>query len=201
MEERLQVIVSEDDEYVQEGGRYQGGGYQSGNQGGRYPDQNQGGRYPEENTGNRFPEGNQGGQYSGQNQGGGYPSQGYPSRGDQSDGGQGDGYQPYQPENKPTSMGQLDYYVEPGNDVQLVADVVGNMASGITTIWVRGDGQPINQRHYQRNNILYIRTAERADQGIYVCQGKDTRGSILFEYNANLLVAGITFHSHIRYSI
>ena len=98
-------------------------------------------------------------------------------------------------------MGQQDYYVEPGNSVQLVADVVGNMASGINTIWVRGDGRQINQRHYQRNNILYINNAERADQGIYVCQGIDSRGSILFEYNANLLIAGIAYHSYTRYSV
>jgi len=223
MEERLQVIVSEDEEYMQEGG-YQGGRgnqgdrypnqnqgdrypnqnqgdrypnqnqgdrYPNQNQGDRYPNQNQGGRYPEENPGVRFPEDNQGSRYPGENQGGRNPGQGqqYPSRGDQSDGGQEDRYRPYQPENNPASMGQQDYYVEPGNNVQLVADVIGNMSPGISTIWKRGDGQPINQRHYQQNNILYINNAERVDEGIYVCQGVDNRGSILFEYNANLRIA------------
>eukprot|EP00092_Neocalanus_flemingeri_P040829 GFUD01044448.1.p1 GENE.GFUD01044448.1~~GFUD01044448.1.p1 ORF type:complete len:511 (+),score=134.54 GFUD01044448.1:193-1533(+) len=63
------------------------------------------------------------------------------------------------------------------------------MAPGINTVWKRGDGVPINRRHSQQNNILYINNAERADQGIYVCQGVDTTGSILFEYNANLVIA------------
>merc|ERR1712106_1006735 len=169
----------------------QGDRYPTQNQGDRYPNQNQGGRYPEENPGVRFPEDNQGSRYPGENQGGRNPGQGqqYPSRGDQSDGGQEDRYRPYQPENNPASMGQQDYYVEPGNNVQLVADVIGNMSPGISTIWKRGNGQPINQRHYQQNNILYINNAERVDEGIYVCQGVDNRGSILFEYNANLRIA------------
>ena len=223
MEERLQVIVSEDEEYMQEGG-YQGGRgnqgdrYPNQNQGDRYPNQNQGDRYPNQNQGDRYPNQNQGDRYPNQNQGGRYPGenpgvrfpednqgsrypgenqgrnpgqgQQYPSRGDQSDGGQEDRYRPYQPENNPASMGQQDYYVEPGNNVQLVADVIGNMSPGISTIWKRGDGQPINQRYYQQNNILYINNAERVDEGIYVCQGVDNRGSILFEYNANLRIAG-----------
>ena len=100
-----------------------------------------------------------------------------------------------------TETKEIDTNHTRGNDVQLFADVVGNMVSSIKTISVSGDGQHINQRHFQRDNILYINNAESADQGIYVCQGTDTKGSILFEYNANLLVAGITFHSHIRYSI
>jgi len=187
MEERLQVIVSDDEEYVQQGGGYQGGRYPSENQGGRYPGNDQGGRYPGNNQGGRYPEDNQGGRYPGNNQGGRYPGNNQggrnPSRGDQGE------RNPYQPGNNPTSMGQQDYYVEPGNNVQLEADVVGNMAQGINTVWKRGDGFPINQRHYQQNSILYINNAERADQGIYVCQGIDSTGSILFEYNANLVIA------------
>ena len=191
MEERLQVIVSDDEEYVQQGGGYQGGRYPSENQGGRYPGNDQGGRYPGNNQGGRYPEDNQGGRYPGNNQGGRYPGNNQggrnPSRGDQAE------INPYQPGNNPTSMGQQDYYVEPGNNVQLEADVVGNMAQGINTVWKRGDGFPINQRHYQQNSILYINNAERADQGIYVCQGIDSTGSILFEYNANLVIAGMYF--------
>ena len=77
-------------------------------------------------------------------------------------------------------MGQLDYYVEPGNDVQLVADVVRNMTSGIKTIWLRGDKLTFSKL-----------TTQRAQTKASKCVKE------LFEYNDNLLVAGILFHFHI----
>ena len=72
-----------------------------------------------------------------------------------------------------TETKEIDTNHTRGNDVQLVVDVVGNMVSGIKTISVSGDGRHINQRHFQRDNILYINNAESADQGIYVCQGRE----------------------------
>jgi len=178
-EEWLQVIVSDDEEYGQGGPRYPGGRYPSGGQG--YPNENQGGGYQGQNPGIRFPEDNQGSRYPA----GGYPGQAsnYPTRGDQSDGGQ-----PYQPDNSHTTVGQADYYVEPGNSVELVADVIGTMSSSIQTAWRRQDGQPINSRHYPAGNKLQINSAEHADQGIYVCQGMDGRGNTIFEFNANLII-------------
>jgi len=195
-EEWLQVIVSDDDEYEQGGGGYEGVRFPNENQGNRYPSQNQGGRYPSQNSGGQYGGQNQGGRYPGQNQGNRYPEQyprqdnRYPNRGDQSDGGQ-----QYQPERGQTLVGQADYYVVPGNSVELVADVIGNMSASIRTEWKRRDGRPINSRHYPAGNKLQINNADKDDQGIYVCQGLDNRGTTIFEFNANLIIQAMP---HVR---
>ena len=63
----------------------------------------------------------------------------------------------------------------------MIADIVADMAPGIDTSWTRGDGRPIDQRHYTRGNTLYINNARREDAGVYICQGLDTvRGTVLF---------------------
>jgi len=181
-EEWLQVIVSDDDEYGQGGGGYQGGRYPSENQGDRYQNTNQGGGYQGQNPGIRYPEDDQRNRY---NQGNRYPVQDnrYPNRGDQSDGGQ-----QYQPEGGQALVGQADYYVEPGNSVELVADVIGNMSASIHTEWKRRDGRQINSRHYPAGNKLTINNADKTDEGIYVCQGLDNRRNTIFEFNANLII-------------
>lgn len=71
----------------------------------------------------------------------------------------------------------------------LKADVVGNMAEGISVIWSRRDGRPINAKHRQRGSVLYIRNADSSDAGLYVCAGTDRRGSVVFEFMANLIIA------------
>jgi len=205
VEEWLQVIVSEDDNYGQEEDRYQGGrnpqqnqgiqfpqdnqGYYGQNQGDRYGGNNQGDRYGGNNRGDRY---GQGSEYDRLNQDDRYGEQSqrnqYPNRGDQ--GYSPDNrYQPRRPVDNPVSMGDQTYYVEPGNNIQLKADVVGNMASSINTVWRRGDGQAIDSRHYQRNNILYINSASPSDEGTYVCEGRDNSGNVVFEYNAILRIA------------
>jgi len=83
----------------------------------------------------------------------------------------------------------IKYVVEVGNNVEITADILGNMAPGILTTWSRGDGREINARHYQRGNTLYIINAQYDDAGIYVCRGVDRRGNTLFNYNANLVIA------------
>jgi len=81
------------------------------------------------------------------------------------------------------------YVVEVGNNVEITADILGNMAPGIITTWSRGNGIRIDSRHYQRGNTLFIINAQYDDAGIYVCRGVDRRGNTLFSYNANLVIA------------
>ena len=85
------------------------------------------------------------------------------------------------------------YMVELGNNVEMSADVVGNMAPGIVTQWTRGDGRQVDSRHYQRDSTLYINNARREDAGVYICQGIDRRGNVLFQYRAVLVISGQCF--------
>ena len=68
--------------------------------------------------------------------------------------------------------------------------MIGNMSASIRTQWRRRDGQPINSRHYPAGNKLQINDADKEDEGIYVCQGMDNRGTTIFEFNANLIIQG-----------
>ena len=86
------------------------------------------------------------------------------------------------------------YMVELGNNVEMTADVVGNLAPGIVTQWTRGDGRQVDSRHYQRGSSLYISNARREDAGVYICQGVDRRGNVLFQYRAVLVIAGEPFN-------
>ena len=86
------------------------------------------------------------------------------------------------------------YMVELGNNVEMSADVVGNMAPGIVTQWTRGDGRQVDSRHYQRDSTLYINNARREDAGVYICQGIDRRGNVLFQYRAVLVISGQCFY-------
>ena len=86
------------------------------------------------------------------------------------------------------------YMVELGNNVEMSADVVGNMAPGIVTQWTRGDGRQVDSRHYQRDSTLYINNARREDAGVYICQGIDRRGNVLFQYRAVLVISGKCFN-------
>ena len=79
--------------------------------------------------------------------------------------------------------------------MELVADVIGNMSASIRTEWKRRDGRPINSRHYPAGNKLQINNADKDDQGIYVCQGLDNRGTTIFEFNANLIIQGNIYDS------
>ena len=91
---------------------------------------------------------------------------------------------------RPSPGDSTSYMVELGNNVEMTADVVGNMAPGIVTQWTRGDGRQVDSRHYQRGSTLYINTARREDAGVYICQGVDRRGNVLFQYRAVLVIAG-----------
>ena len=82
-----------------------------------------------------------------------------------------------------------DFVVGAGNDARLEADVVGELAGGVTIVWSREDGRPIPGRHVQRGSVLYIRTAQGSDAGLYVCRGSDGRGTELFRFLANLVIA------------
>ena len=91
---------------------------------------------------------------------------------------------------RPDTGDGTSYMVELGNNVEMTADVVGNMAPGIVTQWIRGDGRQVDTRHYQRGSTLYINNARREDAGVYICQGVDRRGNVLFQYRAVLVIAG-----------
>ena len=84
--------------------------------------------------------------------------------------------------------GEKTYPVVLGNNVKLVADIVGNLAD-IQTVWKKEGGQ-INGRHFQRGNTLYINNAQREDAGVYICQGRDSRGNVIFEYRAVVTISG-----------
>ena len=84
--------------------------------------------------------------------------------------------------------GENNYPVVLGNNVKLVADIVGNLAD-IQTVWKKEGGQ-INGRHFQRGNTLYINNAQREDAGVYICQGRDSRGNVIFEYRAVVTISG-----------
>jgi len=75
-----------------------------------------------------------------------------------------------------------------GGDMVLRADVVGNVG-GINIVWKRQDGRPIPSRHVQRDSVLYIRGATWEDAGYYVCEGVDSRGTSVFQFVANLVIA------------
>ena len=85
--------------------------------------------------------------------------------------------------------GQNDYRVELGNNVRLEVNMVGNMAD-IETVWKKEDGGQINERHYRQGSVLVINNAQREDAGVYICQGLNSRGSIIFEYRAVVIIAG-----------
>ena len=85
-------------------------------------------------------------------------------------------------------IGPQDFVVVEGGDLELRADVVG-AAGGITILWRRQDGRPIGGRHRQRGSSLYIYQAARADSGVYVCEGADTRGNTVFQFLANLIIS------------
>ena len=66
---------------------------------------------------------------------------------------------------------------------------MGNMAD-IVPVWKKEDGSQIDGRHYDQGSILYINNAQREDAGVYICQGVDSRGNVLFEYRAVVIIAG-----------
>ena len=76
-----------------------------------------------------------------------------------------------------------------GQNLQLVADIVGNMAD-IRPVWRKEDGQMGDGRHYQQGNTLYIKNVQREDAGVYICQGLNSRGNVIFEHRAVLIISG-----------
>jgi len=154
MEERVQVLVVEEDELQNGGSGFNPGGDQGWNQGG--------------------------GSWSG-----GFPGDQVtpwtlpPPTGPTWQGGQ----------DQPQDQGQSqDFVVARGGDMVLRADVVGNVG-GINVVWKRQDGRPIPSRHEQRDSVLYIRGATWEDAGYYICEGLDSRGTTIFQFVANLVIA------------
>ena len=56
-------------------------------------------------------------------------------------------------------------------------------------VWKKEDGQ-INGRHFQQGNTLYVKNAQRKDAGVYICQGINSRGNVIFEYRAVVTISG-----------
>ena len=103
---------------------------------------------------------------------------------------------PPSPPSRPPRPGENNYPVVLGNNVKLVADIVGNFAD-IRTTWRKESGQ-ISGRHFQRGNTLYINNAQREDAGVYICQGRDSRGNVIFEYRAVVTISGMKVLSFIN---
>ena len=175
-EERVQIIVLEEDEFYsypdQSGGQYPG------QNGGRYPDQS-GGRYPDPNGG-RYPDKNEG-RYPDQN-GGRYP--------DQSDGrypDQNEGRYPDQP-GEPDGLPLLDNQpVSIGANIRLECMTVGEGAS-FSGQWKRADGRRFPTRHYQSQGILNLVRVDAEDEGVYVCEVVDNRGSVVYEVRKEIIL-------------
>ena len=95
---------------------------------------------------------------------------------------------PSYPEDNRGDQPGNNYPVVLGQDFKLVADIVGNMAD-IRPVWKKEDGQ-INGRHFQQGNTLYVKNAQRKDAGVYICQGINSRGNVIFEYRAVVTISG-----------
>ena len=124
-EERVQIIVLEEDEYFpypDEGGRYPD------NSGGRYPD-NSGVFPPDETGGSSFAD------------------------------------------NTPVTA---------GSNLRLDCLSVGDGA-GLTGQWRRADGRRFPTRHYQQKGVLHLMDVDEDDEGTYLCQVVDNRGTVVYE--------------------
>ena len=191
-EERVQIIVLEEDEFYsypdQSGGQYPG------QNGGRYPDQS-GGRYPDQN-GERYPDQNEG-RYPDQNEGrfpdqsgGRYPDQNEGRYPDQSGGrypDQNEGRYPDQ-SGEPGGLPLLDNQpVSVGANIRLECMTVGEGAS-FSGQWKRADGRRFPTRHYQSQGILNLVRVDADDEGVYVCEVVDNRGSVVYEVRKEIIL-------------
>ena len=61
---------------------------------------------------------------------------------------------------------------------------------GITSRWIRLDGQQLPRGSYERSGILYIRDLKKQDAGTYACEGVDRRGQVIFQAVTNLVISG-----------
>ena len=176
MEDRLQVIVEENEEYLQQGSYLQD--RQSPQSANRYPPEQENIYLPEpENvyppkSENRYPQESE---------------KRYPP----------EPYNPYQtetPEKNPNlpSIPAVEHEVNTrvGMNVDLTCMNIGSMPVNTQTVWSRADGNPIARRHKKADGILHIRGAKKSDEGLYLCQLIEPSGTVLFQLNANLVVQG-----------
>ena len=168
IEDRLQVIVEENEQYLQQGNSPQD--RQSPQSANRYPPEQEN-RYPTEPE-NRYPPESE---------------KRYPQ----------ESYNPYQtetPENNPNppSIPAVEHEVNTrvGMNVDLTCMNIGSMPVNTQTVWSRADGNPIARRHKKADGILHIRGAKKSDEGLYLCQLIEPSGTVLFQLNANLVVQG-----------
>jgi hypothetical protein len=47
--------------------------------------------------------------------------------------------------------------------------------------WRRADGRRFAARHSQKQGVLYLAEMDENDEGVYVCEVKDTRGNVVYE--------------------
>lgn len=77
-----------------------------------------------------------------------------------------------------------------GMNVDLTCMNIGSMPINTQVVWTRADGSPIARRHKKAEGVLHIRGAKKSDQGLYLCQLIEPSGAVLFQLNANLVVQG-----------
>lgn len=75
-----------------------------------------------------------------------------------------------------------------GSNVKLDCMVVGTGAE-VTGQWRRGDGQRLPTRHYQDNGVLNLVDVDEDDEGTYICEMIDSRGSIVFQIEKQIFLA------------
>jgi hypothetical protein len=164
-EERVQVIVLEEDELYPEPeeGRYPGGQD-------RYPGGQD--RYP--GGQDRYP--------GGQDR--------YPGGQDRYPGGQDRYPEGQNPGLAVSGEGQViseETAVPVGGTIQLECLAVGDAAQ-LRAYWRRTDGRRMAARHYQQDGILFLVQLEKEDEGDYTCEVVDNRGTVVYEIKKQIIL-------------
>jgi len=91
---------------------------------------------------------------------------------------------------RPSSVGTMEHEVntKEGMNVDLTCMNIGTMPVDTQAVWSRVDGEDIDARHKKSEGVLHIRGAKKSDEGKYVCQLITTTGDVIFQLHANLVV-------------
>ena len=93
-------------------------------------------------------------------------------------------------ERRPNNVVEHEVNTKEGMNVDLTCMNIGTMPGNTQAVWSRADGADIDQRHKKTDGVLHIRGAKKSDEGKYVCQLITTDGDVIFQLMANLIVHG-----------
>nr|CAD7571475.1 unnamed protein product [Timema californicum] len=179
-EDRLQLIVVEDNTIGGGSGSVGGGGGGGGGQGGSHRgDIPAGGDDDDDDDGDDYEGSNQARPGSGSQSGGGSSTGGYPTYPGQG----GQGYPP----NGGVQVSDNVYRILEGGRAEMRCMVRGNRER-IFLNWVRSDNGQMPSDHLVRDGVLYINNIEPSAAGEYSCQGIGQNGNVLFTATATLTV-------------